>query len=133
MAAFKPSPQIFEQIFGVAKVQVYPCSIKQEFEQPSPFDKLPSSQASVEFLTPFPQTLVHIEGELEQEYPGLIIDVFEQPSELLVLLSSHYSVPTMYPSMYLGMQVSGEVEFPPEQVHVERIDIQFEAHPSPSD
>ena len=93
---------------------------------------LPSSHASVEFLTPFPHVLRQTEGAPVQVYPALIVLEFEQPSVSIVLLSSQASGEIMTPSIDFGLQVSTVVLVPPEQTQVDKTERQSKAHPYPS-
>jgi len=56
-----PSPHIGVQILK-GRVHVYPVSIKQVEEQPSPLTTFPSSQVSPVSRTPFPQFEVHTDA-----------------------------------------------------------------------
>ena len=102
-------------------------------EQPSLLTTFPSSHCSLGCLLPFPQEEVHVDGVPVQIYPCSHRPVEEQPSPLFVLLSSQSSKETtIIPSPYLGWQTSLAEEDPPEQVQVDRTDMQSEAHPKPS-
>jgi len=119
------------QTSGSAPEQTNPYSFKQ-LEQPSFKTEFPSSHSSLGDRFPFPQEEVHEEGLPEQLNPYSIWPDGEQPSPDKVLESSQISDPTLIPSPYLGTQISLVSGPPPEQVHVERTDIQSEEQPSPS-
>ena len=56
-------PQVYVHVSGVVALppeQVYPNSLVQDFEQPSPSIRLPSSHNSVETFRPSPHIAVHI-------------------------------------------------------------------------
>lgn len=60
-----PEGDDFDHTLGLAEVQVYSSSTAHELLQPSPLDRLPSSQASPESKIPLPHFRVQIFGDAD--------------------------------------------------------------------